>query len=183
MKLLPPADPEEEDAAEHVVQLAVVGRPNVGKSSLVNRLLGKERVMVSNIPGTTRDAIDSRFTAPDGTEYNIIDTAGIRRKRVIEDEMCIRDSFLIGAVRGIQGNGGKGNADFIGDGVHGRLLPGSGLKEGYQGDLHGFTQVAFIVIVPEVVLHLRRGKTTGNDVGSMQFTDCLLYTSGNLCSG
>ena len=61
VKLLPPADPEEEDEAEHVVQLAVVGRPNVGKSSLVNRLLGKERVMVSNIPGTTRDAIDSRF--------------------------------------------------------------------------------------------------------------------------
>ena len=94
VKLLPPADSEEEDEAEHVVQLAVVGRPNVGKSSLVNRLLGKERVMVSNIPGTTRDAIDSRFTAPDGTEYNIIDTAGIRRKRVIEDESLERYSVL-----------------------------------------------------------------------------------------
>lgn len=94
VKLLPPADPEEEDETEHVVQLAVVGRPNVGKSSLVNRLLGKERVMVSNIPGTTRDAIDSRFTAPDGTEYNIIDTAGIRRKRVIEDESLERYSVL-----------------------------------------------------------------------------------------
>lgn len=94
VKLLPPADPKEEDEAEHVVQLAVVGRPNVGKSSLVNRLLGKERVMVSNIPGTTRDAIDSRFTAPDGTEYNIIDTAGIRRKRVIEDESLERYSVL-----------------------------------------------------------------------------------------
>ena len=94
VKLLPPADPEEEDEAEHVVQLAVVGRPNVDKSSLVNRLLGKERVMVSNIPGTTRDAIDSRFTAPDGTEYNIIDTAGIRRKRVIEDESLERYSVL-----------------------------------------------------------------------------------------
>ena len=94
VKLLPPADPEEEDEAEHVVQLAVVGRPNVGKSSLVNCLLGKERVMVSNIPGTTRDAIDSRFTAPDGTEYNIIDTAGIRRKRVIEDESLERYSVL-----------------------------------------------------------------------------------------
>lgn len=94
VNLLPPADPEEEDETEHVVQLAVVGRPNVGKSSLVNRLLGKERVMVSNIPGTTRDAIDSRFTAPDGTEYNIIDTAGIRRKRVIEDESLERYSVL-----------------------------------------------------------------------------------------
>lgn len=94
VKLLPPPDPEEEDEAEHVVQLAVVGRPNVGKSSLVNRLLGKERVMVSNIPGTTRDAIDSRFTAPDGAAYNIIDTAGIRRKRVIEDESLERYSVL-----------------------------------------------------------------------------------------
>ena len=94
VKLLPPADPEEGDEAEHVVQLAVVGRPNVGKSSLVNRLLGKERVMVANIPGPTRDAIDSRFTAPDGTEYNIIDTAGIRRKRVIEDESLERYSVL-----------------------------------------------------------------------------------------
>ena len=94
VKLLPPADPEEEDAPGHVVQLPVVGRPNVGKSSLVNRLLGKERVMVSNIPGTTRDAIDSRFTAPDGTQYNIIDTAGIRRKRVIEDESLERYSVL-----------------------------------------------------------------------------------------
>lgn len=94
VKLLPPPDPEEDEEAEHVVQLAVVGRPNVGKSSLVNRLLGKERVMVSNIPGTTRDAIDSRFTAPDGTAYNIIDTAGIRRKRVIEDESLERYSVL-----------------------------------------------------------------------------------------
>lgn len=94
VKLLPPPGPEEDEEAEHVVQLAVVGRPNVGKSSLVNRLLGKERVMVSNIPGTTRDAIDSRFTAPDGTAYNIIDTAGIRRKRVIEDESLERYSVL-----------------------------------------------------------------------------------------
>ncbi len=94
VKLLPPqtADEMEEDA--HVIQLAVVGRPNVGKSSIVNKLLGKERVMVSNIPGTTRDAIDSRFTAADGTEYNIIDTAGMRRKRAVEDESLEKYSVL-----------------------------------------------------------------------------------------
>lgn len=74
--------------------VAVVGRPNVGKSSIVNKLLGKERVMVSNIPGTTRDAIDSRFTAADGTEYNIIDTAGMRRKRAVEDESLEKYSVL-----------------------------------------------------------------------------------------
>ena len=92
-------DNEEEE--KHVIQLAVVGRPNVGKSSLVNRLLGQERTMVSNIPGTTRDAIDAQFAGPDGTEYNIIDTAGIRRKRAIEDESLERYSVLrsIAAIR------------------------------------------------------------------------------------
>lgn len=85
---------EEDDEEHHVIQLAVVGRPNVGKSSIVNRLLGQERTMVSNIPGTTRDAIDTGFTDADGTEFNIIDTAGIRRKRAIEDESLERYSVL-----------------------------------------------------------------------------------------
>ena len=100
-KHLPPADEDEMEEADHVLQLAVVGRPNVGKSSLVNRLLGQERTMVSNIAGTTRDAIDTRFTGVDGTEYNIIDTAGIRRKRAVEDETLERYSVLrsIAAIR------------------------------------------------------------------------------------
>ncbi len=74
---LPPA--EEDDGEGDVVRLALIGRPNVGKSSLVNRLLGQERVIVSDVPGTTRDAIDTRLTR-DGREYVIIDTAGMRRK-------------------------------------------------------------------------------------------------------
>ena len=84
-----------------MIQLAVVGRPNVGKSSLVNQLLGQERTMVSNIPGTTRDAIDTAFEGEDGTAYNIIDTAGIRRKKNIEDESLERYSVLrsIAAIR------------------------------------------------------------------------------------
>ena len=99
-RLPPPAEGEMEEE-RHVIQLAVVGRPNVGKSSLVNRLLGQERTMVSNIPGTTRDAIDTQFTDENGTEYNIIDTAGIRRKRAIEDESLERYSVLrsIAAIR------------------------------------------------------------------------------------
>ena len=102
VKNLPPHTlVSEEEEEQHVIQLAVVGRPNVGKSSLVNRLLGQERTMVSNIPGTTRDAIDTQFTGADGTLYNIIDTAGIRRKRAIEDESLERYSVIrsIGAIR------------------------------------------------------------------------------------
>lgn len=100
-KNLPPQDEDEAEDGAHVLQLAVVGRPNVGKSSLVNRLLGQERTMVSDIAGTTRDAIDTKFTAANGTEYNIIDTAGIRRKRVVEEETLEKYSVLrsIAAIR------------------------------------------------------------------------------------
>ena len=94
-------EPENESTENHTIQLAIVGRPNVGKSSLTNRLLGEERTMVSDIAGTTRDAIDTLLTLPDGKKYNIIDTAGIRRKSAIEDETLERYSVLrsIGAIR------------------------------------------------------------------------------------
>ena len=96
-----PALPPLEEETDHILQLAIVGRPNVGKSSLTNRLLGQKRSMVSDIAGTTRDAIDTPYTDADGTVYNIIDTAGIRRKRAIEDESLERYSVLraIAAIR------------------------------------------------------------------------------------
>ncbi len=77
------AGEEEEDERPKV---AIIGKPNVGKSSLVNKLSGKERSIVSNIPGTTRDAVDStvRFN---GKEYIFIDTAGLRRKNKIKEEI------------------------------------------------------------------------------------------------
>ena len=76
--------PAEDDNS---IKIAVVGKPNAGKSSLVNRLLGFDRSIVTDIAGTTRDAIDTRFTAPDGGEYTIIDTAGIRKKSSVEDDI------------------------------------------------------------------------------------------------
>ncbi|NLO86790.1 MAG: ribosome biogenesis GTPase Der [Clostridiales bacterium] len=91
---LPQADADEQEDDEHIIQLALVGRPNVGKSSLTNKLLGQERTMVSNIPGTTRDAIDTFFEDSDGTQYNIIDTAGMRKKKAVEDESLERYSVL-----------------------------------------------------------------------------------------
>ena len=88
-----PSDADNGEDEEHTIQIAVVGRPNVGKSSLVNRILGQERSMVSNIAGTTRDAIDTAFVR-DGQRFNIIDTAGIRRKRAIEEESIERYSIV-----------------------------------------------------------------------------------------
>jgi GTPase len=70
---------DDEQYGEDVIKFSLIGRPNVGKSSLVNALLGEDRVIVSNVAGTTRDAIDSSYTY-DGQEYVIIDTAGMRKK-------------------------------------------------------------------------------------------------------
>ncbi len=73
---------EEDDS----IKIAVVGKPNAGKSSLVNKILGFERSIVTDIAGTTRDAIDTRFSY-DGRAYTIIDTAGIRKKSKVEDDV------------------------------------------------------------------------------------------------
>lgn len=71
--------PDAEKTEEGVISFSVIGRPNVGKSSIVNRLLGEERVIVANEEGTTRDAIDTPFVK-DGTKFRVVDTAGIRRR-------------------------------------------------------------------------------------------------------
>ena len=77
---------EEEEEDDDVIKVAVIGKPNVGKSSLVNRILGEERVIVSNVAGTTRDAVDSFFENEKG-KYLFIDTAGMRKKSKVDDRI------------------------------------------------------------------------------------------------
>jgi GTP-binding protein len=94
---LPPAPEEEEE--DESIKIAIVGRPNVGKSSLLNRLLGKERAIVSPIPGTTRDAIDTHVTYF-GMPITLIDTAGVRRRGRIEQG--VEKWSVLRALRAIQ---------------------------------------------------------------------------------
>ena len=90
IEYFPPDDGEDEE--DDTIKVAVIGKPNVGKSSLVNRILGQERVIVSNVAGTTRDAIDSYFENETG-KYVFIDTAGMRKKSKV-DESIERYSVL-----------------------------------------------------------------------------------------
>ena len=91
------------DAAEEMeddsrVRVAILGRPNVGKSSLINRILGSDRLLVSDMPGTTRDAVDTPYTWK-GKDYLLIDTAGIRRKARVKDKV---DKFsMIKAIKSL----------------------------------------------------------------------------------
>ncbi|XP_073142672.1 uncharacterized protein [Henckelia pumila] len=71
------------DIEDYVPAISIVGRPNVGKSSILNALVGEDRTIVSPVSGTTRDAIDTEYVAPDGRKFHLIDTAGIRRRAVV----------------------------------------------------------------------------------------------------
>ena len=81
-----PPEEEEEEEEDDAIKVAVIGKPNAGKSSLVNRILGEERVIVSNVAGTTRDAIDSRFENEKG-KFVFIDTAGMRKRSKVEEDI------------------------------------------------------------------------------------------------
>ncbi|MAZ58146.1 MAG: ribosome biogenesis GTPase Der [Flavobacteriales bacterium] len=97
-------DPEEKDIEDQVPKISVSGRPNVGKSSLINALLGEEKNIVTNIPGTTRDSIDSRYKKF-GHDFDIIDTAGIRKKNKVNED--IEYYSVLRSIRSIE------NADVV----------------------------------------------------------------------
>jgi GTPase len=84
VETLPP--PVDEEPEPDRIRVAVVGRPNVGKSSLINRVLGLDRLLVSDLPGTTRDSVDTPFSY-DGTEFTLIDTAGLRRRSRVRERI------------------------------------------------------------------------------------------------
>ena len=81
-----PPEEEDEEEEDDAIKVAVIGKPNAGKSSLVNRILGEERVIVSDVAGTTRDAIDSRFENEKG-KFVFIDTAGMRKRSKVEEDI------------------------------------------------------------------------------------------------
>ncbi len=97
VELFPKQSEEEED--EDVISVAIIGKPNAGKSSIVNKIIGEERVIVSDIPGTTRDAVDSSFER-NGDKFVLIDTAGIRRKSKIKER--IEQYSIVRAVAAIE---------------------------------------------------------------------------------
>ncbi len=79
IRLIPETADYSDEEESDVTRIAIVGRPNVGKSSIINRLIGKDKLIVTNIPGTTRDTIDTRFSY-EGKDYILVDTAGLRKK-------------------------------------------------------------------------------------------------------
>jgi GTP-binding protein len=97
-----PREPQEEFPEDDSLKVALVGRPNVGKSAITNRLLGFERSMVSPVPGTTRDAVDTKFEW-NGHDVTLIDTAGMRRKaRVRADKTAVEYHMVLRSLRAVE---------------------------------------------------------------------------------
>ncbi|MDQ2961043.1 MAG: ribosome biogenesis GTPase Der, partial [Candidatus Dormibacteraeota bacterium] len=100
VEMLPPPPDEDDDAdAQDEVRVAIIGRPNVGKSSLLNALVGEERALVSPVAGTTRDAVDTVMTHRD-TTVRLVDTAGIRRRGVVDTD--VEHYSLLRALRALE---------------------------------------------------------------------------------
>ena len=171
--------PKEDNCEEEaeIINVAIIGKPNVGKSSLVNKILGENRVIVSNIAGTTRDAIDSYFENEKG-RYNFIDTAGIRRKSKITEsiekfsimrsllaieraDVCL---LMIDATDGVTEQDTKiaGEAHEAGKGViivinkWDEVEKETGTLEKYKKDV--YNKVAYLTYAPMIFISAKTGQ-------------------------
>jgi GTP-binding protein len=182
LERLPDAEEAGDGGGDGTIHLAIVGKPNAGKSSLVNRLLGAERVMVSEVPGTTRDAIDSELTV-DGQRFVLIDTAGIRRKRAVDEDSLERYSVLraiaairrcdaavlmIDAAAGVTEQDAKiagliseeGKALAIAVNKWDALEKETGTLEAYRRNV--YEQLKFVSYAPTLFISARTGQRTGS---------------------
>ncbi|GHU67657.1 GTPase Der [Clostridia bacterium] len=188
LERLPNAETIDDERKDDSIRVAIIGKPNAGKSSLVNRLLGSDRVMVSDIPGTTRDAIDSELV-DDGQRYMLIDTAGIRRKRAVEDDSLERYSVLraiaaihrcdvavmmIDAVSGVTEQDAK-IAGLVSD--EGRALvlavnkwdaveKDTGTLEAYRRKV--YDQLKFVAYAPILFISAKTGQRTANVMSAVK---------------
>ncbi len=172
---LPPKDENENDDGR--IKVAIIGKPNVGKSSLVNKILGKERSIVSNIAGTTRDAIDSEFDNKYG-KYTFIDTAGVRKKAKINESIekfsVMRTLFaiersdvclvLIDAVEGVTEQDAKilGEAHEAGKGIiivvnkWDQIEKETGTLEKYKKEV--YNQISYASYAPIIFISAKTGQ-------------------------
>ncbi|MBO5413355.1 MAG: ribosome biogenesis GTPase Der [Clostridia bacterium] len=162
---------------EDIINVAIIGKPNVGKSSLVNKILGENRVIVSNVAGTTRDAIDSYFENETG-KYNFIDTAGIRRKSKVNDsiekfsvmrtllaversDVCL---LMIDAVEGVTDQDAKiaGEAHEAGKGIiivinkWDEVEKETGTLEKYKKDV--YNKLSYLTYAPIIFISAKTGQ-------------------------
>ena len=167
----------DEDEDKELINVAIIGKPNVGKSSLVNRILGENRVIVSDIAGTTRDAIDSYFENETG-KYNFIDTAGIRRKSKVNEniekysvmrsllaveraDVCL---MLIDAKEGVTDQDAKiaGEAHEAGKGIiivvnkWDELEKETGTLENYKKDV--YNKLSYLSYAPIIFISAKTGQ-------------------------
>jgi GTP-binding protein len=178
--------PEEEEPVEHrgAIRIAIIGRPNVGKSTLVNRLIGEERVIASDAPGTTRDSILVPFER-DGRQLVLIDTAGMRRRSKVEDVIerasvaktlqAIEEAHVVILVLDAHDTVAEQDASVLGLALHrGRALiiavnKWDGIPQEQRDDIHNSLalRLDFVPFAPMHFISARHGTGVGDLVRSM----------------
>jgi GTP-binding protein len=180
----PPAPPDDEEAEDGRIRIAIIGRPNVGKSTLINRLLGEERLITSEIAGTTRDSILVPFER-DGRDFTLIDTAGVRRRSRIDDEVehlsvaktlqAIAEAHVVIMVVDAQDSIGEQDASVLGLALsRGRALilavnKWDNIPSEQREDIHRLLKlkISFVPFAPLHFVSARHGTGVGELTASM----------------